>query len=182
MNLGFDIDGVIADFTPPLLAAVKKNYGSELKREDIYCFDLEVVLGIPHCEEEALIVDVLNQDLPLNIGAKEALEQLSCQGHSIYLLTCRYGHLRNVTESWLKQKGIPYNQLHLLNEGEKYLAKVDPLDVIVEDSLQEALAWANKVKTILIYDQPWNQTLNVKNLIKRIYNWKEILHEIQQLE
>ena len=39
MNLGFDIDGVIANFTNQLLETIKKNYGLTLKATDIYCFD-----------------------------------------------------------------------------------------------------------------------------------------------
>ena len=178
LNLGFDIDGVIADFSQPLLRTIKKNYGLNLKPSDIYCFELDIVLGISRHEEEQLIVEVLKGDLPLNFGAKETLERLSREGHNIYLLTSRYGHLRDITESWLKEKGIPYNQLHLLNNGKKYLANVDPLDLIVEDSLREALGWATKVKTVLIYDQPWNKTLNVKSLTKRVYNWNQIYDEI----
>jgi len=182
LNLGFDIDGVIADFSIPLLSTLKKNYGLTLKASGIYCFDLDVVLGITQSEEEQLVVEVLKQDLPLNVGAKETIIRLSKEGHNIYLLTSRYGYLRDITESWLKDKGIPYNRLHLLNNGKKYLAEVDPLDLVVEDSMQEALAWTTKVKKVLIYDQPWNKTLNIRNLTKRVYNWDQIYSEIQHLK
>jgi uncharacterized protein len=182
MNLGFDIDGVIADFSQALLETIKKNYGLALKKTDIYCFDLNVVLGITKPEGRQLIIEVLEKDLPLNTGAKKTLERLSREGHNIFLLTSRYDVLRDVTQSWLKEKGTPYNQLHLLNVGKKYLAKVDPLDLIVEDSLEEALGWTQKVKNVLVYDQPWNKTLNVKNLTKRVYNWDEIYNEVQQLK
>lgn len=182
LNLGFDIDGVIANFTNPLLETIKKNYGLTLLATDIYCFDLDIVLGITPCEEKQLITEVLEKDLPLNLNAKETLERLSREGYTICLLTSRYEHLRELTQSWLKEKGISYNQLHLLNAGKKYLAKVDPLDLIVEDSLEEALGWTQKVKHVLIYDQPWNKTLNVKNLTKRVYNWNEIYTEVQQLK
>jgi uncharacterized protein len=182
MNLGFDIDGVIADFSQALLETIMKNYGLALKKTDIYCFDLNVVLGITKPEGRQLIIEVLEKDLPLNTGAKETLERLSREGHNIFLLTSRYDVLRDVTQSWLKEKGIPYNQLHLLNVGKKYLAKVEPLDLIVEDSLEEALGWTQKVKNVLVYDQPWNKTLNVKRLTKRVYNWNEIYNEVQQLK
>jgi uncharacterized HAD superfamily protein len=182
MNLGFDIDGVIANFTEPLLETIKEKYGLTLTVKDIYTFDLGIVLGITKAEGNQLITETLKKDLPLNHGAKETLEQLSREGHNIYLLTGRYDHLREITQSWLKEKGIPYNQLHMLNIGQKYLAKVEPISLIVEDSLEEALEWTRKVKNVLIYDQPWNQTLNVKNLTRRVHNWKEIYREIQALD
>jgi len=182
MNLGFDIDGVIANFTDQLLEKIKKNYGLTIKKADIYCFNLDLVLGITKAEEKQLIVEVLTEDLPLNPGAKETLEQLRREGHNICLLTSRYDHLRDITKHWLKEKGVSYTQLHILTVGKKYLAKVDPLDLIVEDSLEEALGWTQKVKNVLVYDQPWNKTLNVKNLIKRVYSWNEIYREVQQLK
>ena len=74
MNLGFDIDGVIADFSQALLETIKKNYGLALKKTDIYCFDLNIVLGITKSEGKQLIIEVLKKDLPLNFGAKETLE------------------------------------------------------------------------------------------------------------
>jgi uncharacterized HAD superfamily protein len=181
MNLGFDIDGVIANFTEPLLEIIKDKYGLALKVSDIYTFDLGVVLGITKTESNQLINETLKKDLPLNSGAKETLEQISREGHSIYLLTGRFGYLRDLTQSWLKEKEVPYTQLHLLNVGEKYLAKVEPLDLVVEDSLEEALEWTRKVRNVLVYDQPWNRTLNVKGLTKRVYNWSQIYSEVQSL-
>lgn len=181
MNLGFDIDGVIANFTEPLLEIIKDKYGLALKVSDIYTFDLGVVLGITKTESNQLINETLKKDLPLNSGAKETLEQISREGHSIYLLTGRFGYLRDLTQSWLNEKEVPYTQLHLLNVGEKYLAKVEPLDLVVEDSLEEALEWTRKVRNVLVYDQPWNRTLNVKGLTKRVYNWSQIYSEVQSL-
>jgi uncharacterized HAD superfamily protein len=182
LNLGFDIDGVIANFTQPLLEAIKENYGLNLKTTDIYTFNLNIVLGITKKEGNQLIAQTLKKDVPLNLGAKETLEKLSRDGHSIYLLTGRYEFLRDITQSWLKEKGVPYTQLHMLNIGEKYRANVEPLDLIVEDSLEDALEWTHKVKNVLIYDQPWNRTLNVRNLTRRVYGWNDIYDAVQNLK
>jgi uncharacterized HAD superfamily protein len=70
----------------------------------------------------------------------------------------------------------------MLNIGEKYMADIQPMDLIVEDSLEDALEWSQKVKNVLIYDQPWNRTLNVRNLTKRVYNWKDIYQAVQNLK
>ncbi len=174
MNLGFDIDGVIADFSEPLIQAIKRNYGVTLSEEDIYCFDLNLVLGITKAEETQLVSEVLKGDLPLYSGAREVLAQLSREGHSIFLLTGRWSYLRNATELWLKEKSVPYTELHLLTVGKKYEVDIAGLDLIVEDSLKEALEWTQRVKNVLVYDHPWNQTLNVKGLTKRVHNWNEI--------
>jgi uncharacterized HAD superfamily protein len=181
MNLGFDIDGVISDFVTTFIKLVHEKYGVTLTEEEIYCHDLNLVLGITKKERNGLITETLKQDLPLNKGAKETIEKLSSEGHKIYLLTARFDALAKVTNDWLKRKGIPYTELLQLTEGEKYLANIN-LDIVVEDCLQDALEWSQKVKTILMYDHPWNKTLNVNNLIKRVYSWDEIYEEIQRLK
>ena len=180
MNLGFDIDGVISNFVRAFSELVEKKYSIRLKEADIYCHDLNLVLGITITERNQLITETFKQDLQLNSGAKETLEKLCLEGHKIYLLTARYDSLVEATESWLRKKGIPYTELVQLNEGKKYYAKVD-LDLIVEDCLEDALEWSQRVKNVLVYDHPWNQTLNVKHLIKRVYSWEEIYEEIQRL-
>ena len=181
MNLGFDIDGVISDFVKTFSELAESKYGIKLNEAEIYCHDLNLVLGIIKNERNQLIMETLKKDLSLNHGAKETLEKLYSEGHKIYLLTARFGVLAKVTKDWLKRKGIPYTKLLQLTEGEKYNANVN-LDLIVEDCLQDALEWSQKVKNILVYDHPWNKTLNVNNLIKRVYSWDEIYEEVQRLK
>jgi len=181
MNLGFDIDGVISDFIKTFSELVENRYGIKLNEAEIYCHDLNLVLGITKKERNQLIMETLKKDLALNHGAKETLEKLCSEGHKIYLLTARFGVLAKVTEDWLKRKGIPYTELLQLTEGEKYRANVN-IDLIVEDCLQDALEWSQKVKNVLVYDHPWNKTLNLNNLIKRVYSWDEIYEEVQRLK
>ena len=118
-------------------------------------------MGITRPEEEQLIVEVLKQNLPLNPGARETLKLLSDEGHNIYLLTSRYGHLHDVTNSWLKEKGIPYTQLHLLNLVKNTL-KSSAAGFDSGGFTSRSIRLGKKSKTVLIYDQPWNKTLNVK--------------------
>lgn len=181
MNLGFDIDGVISDFVKTFIEIVDNKYHVKLKDSDIYCHDLSLVLGITRDERNQIITETLKKDLTLNVGAKETIDKLHTEGNKIYLLTARYGSLLFETEEWLKKKGICYTELVLLEEGEKHRTSIS-LDLIVEDCLQDALEWSKKVKDILVYDHPWNKTLNVKNLVKRVYSWNEIYEEIQRLK
>jgi uncharacterized HAD superfamily protein len=180
MNLGFDIDGVIADFVTAFIELVQEKYGISLTKEEIYCHDLNLVLGITKVERNQLITETLRKDLALNKGAKEALAKLLSEGHNIYLLTARYGALLDETKTWLEKKGIVYTQLLHLCEGQKYLTDIN-IDLIVEDCLLDALEWTQKISNVLVFNHPWNQTKNVRKLIKRVYSWDEIYGEIQQL-
>ena len=180
MNIGFDIDGVISDFVKTFIELVEIKYGIKLNEEDIYCHDLNLVLGITKNERNQLITETLKKDLALNRGAKETLAKLFSEGHKIYLLTARYGALLEGTKTWLEKNGVTYSQLLHLCEGQKYLADID-IDVIVEDCLLDALEWTQKTKYVLLFDHPWNQTKNVKKLVKRVRDWDEIYREIKQI-
>jgi uncharacterized protein len=180
MNLGFDIDGVISNFTIRFNEVIKQKYGITLTDSEMYSYEVNLVLGIPKVEVAEIVADTLKSDLPLNPHAKEILDRLTAEGHTIYLLTARSESLSHYTASWLKEKAIPYKELYHLVGGQKSLARVD-VDVIVEDSLDEALELTKKVKHVLVYDQPWNKTKNVKGLLKRVHNWHEIYDEIQKL-
>lgn len=181
MNLGFDIDGVISDFVMTFNELAREKYNISLTEADIYCHDLNLVLGVTQGEISELIVETLKSDLELYFGAKETTEKLLKEGHKIYLLTARYEFLTKNTLQWLNKKGVCYTDILHLSEGKKYQANVE-IDLIVEDCLQDALEWTTKVKHVLIYDHPWNRTKNVRNLVKRVKSWAEIYEEVQRLE
>jgi len=181
MNLGFDIDGVISDFAKALARVVKKHYNLKLDETDICYPNLGLLLGISKEESSQLVKETLLEDMVLVKGAKEALLKLHLEGHKIFILTARSKELENVTKDWLERRGVPYSHLFMLNEGKKYLADVK-LDLVVEDNLEDAIGWSKKVKNILVFDQPWNRSFNVNGLFKRVYCWKDILNEIDQLK
>jgi uncharacterized HAD superfamily protein len=180
MNLGFDIDGVISDFATTLAKVIKNRYGLQLTEKEFCNHNLSCLLGISKEERSRLVKEILLQDLELIKGAKEALLKLHSEGHKIFILTARYKELENVTRDWLERKGIPYSHLIILNEGEKHLADVQ-LDLVVEDNLDDAIGWSKKVKNVLVLDHPWNRSFNVKRLFKRVYNWDDILNEVEYL-
>jgi uncharacterized HAD superfamily protein len=147
---------------------------------DVHCFDLGLVLGISNEELNKLVRETLQKNLALNIDARESLNKLYLATHRVVLLTARSPDLGKVTTDWLEGKHIPYSELIHLDEGKKHLAEVS-LDLVVEDNLENAIGWSEKVRNVLIYDHPWNQSLDVKCLFKRVHNWNEIMKEIEEL-
>ncbi len=178
MNLGFDIDGVICDFTGQLNKVIKNRYGATLSHKDMYCYEVDLVLGIPREEVAEIVFNTLKSDLPLNPYAKVTLDRLVSEGHRIYLITARSEELSAHTKRWLKKRLVPYDAIYHLSRGTKHLVEKN-LDLAVEDNLQEAIELTKTIKHVLLYNQPWNRTLNVKGLIKKVNNWQEIYSEIQ---
>lgn len=180
MNIGFDIDGVIANFKQRFVEVVEKKYNVILTDSDMYSYDPNLVLGVSRAEVGEVIVETLSSDLPLYPEAKETLEILTTQGHNIYLLTARHQSLIRVTSTWLNKNCIPYKEVFYLPQGKKSEVNIQ-IDLIVEDNLAEALELSNKIKHVLLFNQPWNRTKNVRSLIKRVYSWPEVYEEVQRL-
>ncbi|HEY4675473.1 MAG TPA: hypothetical protein VIH48_05415 [Candidatus Bathyarchaeia archaeon] len=180
MKLGFDIDGVISNFAKSFPSIVKKHFDIEITEKDIPCHDLGLVLGIGKEDRDLLIKETFLKGVEPMPDAKEVLSKLYSEGHEILILTARNSDLVDVTKRWLKDKEIPYSQLVFLDEGYKYLCALD-VDLIVEDNLDDAIKWSKRVKNILVYDHPWNQSFNVMKLFKRVYSWKDIEKEIDHI-
>ena len=59
----------------------------------------------------------------------------------------------------------------------------DGTQVLIEDSLEEALLASQFVPNVLLFEQPWNRyTLNVKDRVIRVRNWDEVVGVIRRIE
>lgn len=179
MKIGVDIDGVISNFVKNFRAIVKEVYNIDLREQDIYVHDLYLALGISKTEAYKHIYECLTQELEVIEGAKEGLDRLY-KDHEIFILTARPKELNGITEKWLKRNKIRYHNLIHLDEGNKHKYDVK-LDIIIEDNLTDALNYIGKSKVILVYDHPWNKSLNVKKSFHRVHSWSEITDIIKAI-
>jgi uncharacterized HAD superfamily protein len=180
MRIGVDIDGVVADFVRTFIPLVRERYGVALAEHDIYVHDLFLVLGITEPEAMELIRAAICSDLDLIHGAKEAIDTLN-QQHDVTLLTARPEDLLEVTRQWLSKRGIRYRELLHLREGQKS-APQRAFDVVVDDHLREVIRFAGKARKIIVFDHPWNQSLNVRGLFDRAYTWEDVLAMVDAMK
>lgn len=171
MNIGIDIDGVIADFVEEFIKVIKERYDFDLKEKEIIYHDLYQVLGITKSESLELINETLNRDLNIIKDADIYIDLLSMK-NDIYILTARNINLTSI-EKWLKKHNIKYNDIVVFEEGGKNFCD-KKLDVIIDDNLKEAIGFIGKCEKIIIFDHPWNQTLDIHNSFYRVSNWYEI--------
>ncbi len=179
MKIGIDIDGVIFYFIKSFLPVVHEEYGLELKEDDFFTHDLFQVLGIPRGKARELIRKAIMRDPVLIPGARESLSHLS-QKHEIIILTARYPDLLEMTKRQLAEKRILYDQILCLSEGKKHQSNID-LDVVIEDNFEDAIGWAGKAKLVLVFNHPWNRSLNVEGLFKRVTSWDEVVQIIESV-
>ena len=180
MKIGIDIDGVIADFVSSFRVLIKEKFDLEFGYEDIREHDLYKMLGISEKEALELIISTFDYDLNTQLDAVESIRKLSST-HEIVLVTARPEKTEEITKKWLKAKGIEYDKLIIVTEGNKHLlTEKEGFDVIIDDHLKEIVRWIEKVPLVLVYNQPWNKSLNIKNNFERVYSWKGILERLDK--
>jgi uncharacterized HAD superfamily protein len=181
MDIAVDIDGVIAEFVGPLYAKTHKRYNVDLPPSMLYGHRVSSVLGVPYQELKDLVFPTIVEDLPLIPQAKDTLTQLWQDGHRIHIITARPIEQTRVTEKWLAKHNIPYHNLRFLKSGTKCNVNLH-VDVVIEDDLYEAMSWHPRLENIILYDQPWNQSFNLKQLLTRVHSWHDIYFLLADLE
>lgn len=176
MNIGIDIDGTIADFSTTYLDIVNKKFNTSLEKSQLREHDLYKLLGLPVNEAGIELGLTLSKDLPLIEGAKDVIERLY-EYNRIIIITARSRDFEGFTKKWLESKDIKYHKLYFSKEGKK--GEIEPLHILVEDNIKEVIHNIGKVDHLLLFDQPWNKSLNVGNYFTRVHTWKEIYEQIK---
>ncbi|QDI89213.1 hypothetical protein Nisw_06595 [Candidatus Nitrosopumilus sp. SW] len=177
MRIGIDIDGVISDFVTSFRKLVKEEYGVDFGYEDIQQHDLWKVLGLPKDETLQLVIKTFEYDLGVQPGAIEGLKALA-KKHEIILVTARPVQAKQKTLEWLEKNDVSYQKIIFTNEGNKHCVEEENLEVIIDDHLEEISNWIGKTQKILVFNHPWNKSLNIKNHFRRVYSWENILEEL----
>jgi cytidine deaminase len=173
-RVAVDIDGVVADQIPALLAIIKNLYGRTATYDDITRYSLRESLDLP-LDADAEVIRVFNEhhlsDAPLVEDALAALHRLDLLCDIVFV-TGRAN--RAGTQSWLADNLIPHADLVFLNQESKVQFCADEgIGVLVEDHGQTALRAAEAGLEAIICDAPWNQSVDHVRL-HRCRGWGEV--------
>jgi uncharacterized protein len=173
MKIGLDIDGVITNFVDTFVDVVKEEYGVRFSQDDVREHDLYEVLGISKADALRLIRATLMRDLEPQAGAIDAIKQLS-KSHQLYFITARPPDTYEITKCWLQKHGLLTENLIFLKDGTKF-THTECLDVVIDDNLDEIIGWLGKTPLIIVFDHPWNKSVNIKKNFVPAYGWHDIL-------
>lgn len=167
--IGFDVDGVVAEFVRPYIKLL--NSLSDLQLPDASydyptTWDFAERAGveardIKEAWRQITTTSFFANLLPMN-GARSVLRTLKClehEGHNVYFITARPGPEAKVqTEAWLDVWG--FSRATVLIAAEKGpLAKALKLDYFVDDKPENCLDVYHAIPTCAVYmnDQPYNR-------------------------
>jgi uncharacterized HAD superfamily protein len=183
LTIGLDIDGVIVDFAAVMLPLLSEVCHRKVTAQDICTYDITECLNLDDESAEYVWRQTLGTELLMEAppvdGAVDGL--LSLDGHEIWIITGRPSTLRDLTETWLSLRNIRYDRIIFDRVINKMMVGPE-FDVFVEDFLEGARVIAEAGVFTLLFNQPWNQSLDLPDNCLRVYDWPAILKIIDELQ
>ncbi|MEN8199649.1 MAG: hypothetical protein ABFR63_06200 [Thermodesulfobacteriota bacterium] len=178
-EIGFDLDGVIADTAEAFirLACHTFNYCS-FRLEDITSFQVEECIAMPTEVVERIFYTILEDSLACGLtpmeGAVEVISEMA-QRAPVTIITAR--PLEKPVSDWLDHffPASTCRAIKLVAMGDhddkiRYIRE-HGLRYFVDDRVETCLQIADSGLSPIIYKQPWNQS---GHNLPTVDNWQEI--------
>jgi len=178
-EIGFDIDGVVADTMKAFIRIAEEEFGIDyIKKEQITSYWIEECLPIPVDIIKAIINRLLMDPIGIRLeplpGAREALMRLAAQD-TLTFVTAR--SVKEPIEDWLISllSGVAHRDIRVIATGQ-YSAKAGVLDELklryfIDDHLETCRDLHKRGIKTFVFDQPWNRG---STPFLRIRSWKAL--------
>ena len=194
MNIGIDLDNVLADFQTTWLEFHNTHYGTALANEDVTNYDYGPIIGIPPEEVVRRIYEFYDsaefEDIVPEPGAADAVKTLSGK-YGLYIVTSRPDRTANRTNKWIDtylggliDEVILTNQFSTDHDGKitkATICKKYKIPLFIEDGPKYVDEVAHAGIPVLLLDQPWNQKVEESERVIRVRDWDEIVKEVGRL-
>lgn len=188
MDIGIDLDEVLAEFVTAFLAYHNTAYGTAFHRNQMSCYN---GWSRTSREETERIHDFFKtpyfeEIVPVN-GSQQGTKVLSRE-HQLVVITARPTEMYQKTQQWVKRYfPSQISAVNLTNQfarksgsavSKSSLCRDSGISIMIEDSLDQARDCAAIGVQTLLLDCPWNQTSELAPGIQRVYSWDEIVQRI----
>ena len=182
LNICIDIDGTITD--PYFwLERAATHFGVKVNYDEFVQYEFHKVLKITEEAYNKFYEEYKFEYHTKDILRNSALEVIKefYNHNNIYFISARDKSLEILTLSYLKNNNIPFDGLFVL--GSHYKVKEAQrlkCDIFIEDNLNNAFNLSEAGFKVLLIDTTYNQGELNEN-IKRVYNWIDILFEVNNI-
>jgi len=190
MKIGIDLDGVLAELLSAIIEYHNVTYKTELAQKQFKSHGFWKTWGGTRDEAIQKLRDFYQTNYFKNIkpvsGAIKALSNLK-QNNDLFVITARPNEIIKDTKKWLNQYypnffSGTYFANHCPQSGSEIpksqICDELEIEVMIEDSIENALDCAGLKRRVLLFDRPWNQQAELPSGISRVLSWKEILKTI----
>jgi len=178
-EIGFDIDGVVADTMKAFIRVAKEEFGiNYIRKEQITSYWIEECLPIPLDIIETIINRLLADPFGIELeplpGAREVLVRLAAHGRLTFV-TARPA--KEPIEAWLLSllSDVSHKDIRVIATGQ-HSAKARVLEDLklkyfIEDHLETCQDLHKRGIRTIVFDQPWNRG---HTPFLRIRSWKAL--------
>jgi uncharacterized protein len=178
MNIAIDIDSTLHHYWDQLSDAAQRRFGIALPYEEQVTWSITLLrpeqvracVAETHSEERVLAAEPYP-------GAVEAVRAWHAAGHFIHVTSHRTTESHEVTERWLKQIELPYDELYCSYDKVARCREIG-IDVLIDDSpvtLERALEAGMTAATLL---HPWNRDLCETEDVICASDWPELAEKL----
>jgi len=187
MKIAVDIDGVLLDIIVEYCKIFNIRYGTNYQKEDVTNWDFFKDWNIDEETAFNIFFEIYanTDDVPfIDDDAPSVLINLN-KLYDVSIVSARLPRYHNQIVKKLKDhnihKGKHYNEVILLHHHPSDIKLKEAFDIYIDDNpnLVEPIKKLNK-RTLLLYDQPWNQDCICEKNVIRVYNWKDIEVKIKE--
>ena len=193
MNIGVDMDSVLAEIIRPLDAFHNRKYITNISYEDNIDYSLSVMW---HCSEEEVYVRIFefynspefNTVQPV-FGSQKTVKELS-KLHNLHIISSRPHSIEDKTKQWISihfphtfASIIHTNQVVQKGKGKRVkkseICKSLKIDLMIDDHIDYALDCADNEIRTLLFEAPWNKNYKVPHPhLKKVASWDEVWYTI----
>lgn len=184
-----DLDDVVSKTTDTYAGIVAREFGKQVRFDQIVTFDLRASFGLTD-NEFHYFFDLIHQPDHL-LGFEPVEESVAAllnwadAGHCIEIVTGRPTSALEASLAWLAKHGVPFDAFIMVdkynrpgNDPAIAISKEElcrrTYDLAVEDSREMAIFLAHTMGVVALYDRPWNAHPIEHENVVRCASWQEI--------
>ena len=179
MRIAIDIDSTLHHYWDQLEEIAHRRFGVAIPYAD------QVVWHIDRLKPEQLRAVVKESHSERHIlgsepypGAVETVRAWHEAGHFIHITSHRAGEAHEATERWLRQIGLPYDELYCSDDKVSRCEEIG-IDLLIDDSpenLRRAIDAEITAATLL---HPWNRELCETEDVVCGEDWEELARNLE---
>lgn len=185
-----DLDDVLCDTAGMYIEIVREEFNKSFKLSDIHSFNLQESFGLNDEENSHMFDRAHSSDFTLSLkpfdNIAPILKEWQRQEYEIAIVTGRHTNACNDSIDWLDFHGIPYDSFTMVDKyswqdtNHDIAISLDELSGMsfafaIEDNISMAGHISRSMNTpVLLFDRPWNRSLQTSRVIRRCSSWQEI--------
>ena len=165
MRIGIDIDDTITNTWENSLKVHSELFGvpvSEMQKSLPYYNAVKHVTTLAeYYTKIKTVIDEVAKNVPIKKDAKEIINKLKAEGHTIIIITARdnraYIAPYEVSKNYLDNHQIKYDKLIIGAENKAAVAKKEEIDLFIDDSIKHCSSVADSGIDVLLYETYYNR-------------------------